>query len=111
MEEEILMTLLTGFGAGWFLKTAFIWRRDAKKVLPPEVRVVTAAAPPPPPAPTETRIERLLEKMNQRLEALEDRIDFTERLLDTRSSPRLEPLETRRGLSSTSPEGLDQPRR
>ena len=110
MPEEIFFTLLFGFGAGWFLKTAFIWRRDAKKALPAETRVVTVAPAATVPASTETRLERLLEKLGQRMEALEDRIDFTERLLDKRNRGRVEPTEARRGLTIAPTEG-GEPRR
>jgi len=109
MPEEVFFTLLFGFGTGWFLKTALIWRRDAKKALPPETRVVTVA-PAASPATQEARIERLLEKLGQRMEALEDRIDFAERLLDDRNRPREDPAGSRRGLTITPGEG-DLPRR
>jgi hypothetical protein len=111
MPEEIFVTLLFGFGTGWFLKTALIWRRDAKKALPAETRVVTVAPAVAATPAQEARIERLMEKLGQRLEALEDRIDFTERLLDSRNRARLDPSEARHGLTITPGESGDLPRR
>jgi hypothetical protein len=88
MEEEIIAGLILGFwiGApvGWFLKAAFTWRRDAKRLSHTEAKPVPA--PPQQPAPqVNSRLESLMERLNQRLETVEDRLEFTERLIDARS--------------------------
>jgi len=111
MPEEIIAGMFVGFwlGApiGWFLKSAFTWRRDAKRLAQGEPKTV----PPPTPAPTEvsTRMENLMERLAQRLETVEDRLEFTERLLDARTG-NLRKTGTRR-IPSGSPAGReDEPR-
>jgi hypothetical protein len=88
MEEEIIFGLFWGlvFGTpiGWFLRSAAQWRREARRI-PAPINQPVAVSPPPPPPPLEARLERTLDRLNNRLETLEDRIDFAERLLDTRS--------------------------
>lgn len=82
---EPLVAMLLAFSAGWFLRSATQWRRDAKRA---RVEIVHAAPPPaPPPAAIEPRVERLLERLTERMETLEDRIDFAERILDARGTP------------------------
>jgi hypothetical protein len=87
-EEEIAMLIIgMWFGApiGWFMKTALTWRREARR-LAAEAR--PSPSPPPPqlavPAVLESRLEQLVDRMNQRLEGIEDRLEFTERLLESR---------------------------
>jgi hypothetical protein len=88
MEEEIVFSLFWGlvFGTpiGWFLRSAAQWRRDAKRIPSPVIQPVAISPPQPP--PTEARLERVLDRLSHRLETLEERIDFAERLLDTRSA-------------------------
>lgn len=87
MPEEILVGLFVGFwmGApiGWFMKSAFTWRRDAKRLANSEPKPV---ASPEASAPgMNARMESLMERLAQRLETVEDRLEFTERLLDART--------------------------
>jgi hypothetical protein len=67
---------------GWFLRSAAQWRRDARRAPQPP-----PAAPPPivPPGISPERVEKLLERIAQRMESLEERVEFTERLMDDRS--------------------------
>jgi hypothetical protein len=101
------------FWGGWFLKTALIWRRDARKAearqeLPP---APARPAPQPHVAPAmENRLERLVDLVNRRLEAIEDRMDFAERLLDSRS-PRLERGEAGRQITPQPLAGNDAMKR
>jgi hypothetical protein len=88
-EEEIAMLIIgMWFGApiGWFMKTALTWRRDAKR-LAAETKASAPPAPPPKPAVSpalEARLEQLVDRVNQRLEGIEDRLEFTERLIESR---------------------------
>ena len=85
MEEEVLAGLVLGLFLwlpfGWFLRSAWQWRREAKRVEPPVVREAVQPAPPP----ENRRVELLLERLVHRLESVEERVDFTEQLLDNRS--------------------------
>ncbi len=105
MPPEIVFSLFfgtcVGIPVGYFFKAAMNWRREAKRqALPaPEVRLIPAQQSPS----LEPRLERLLEKVGQRLEAIEDRLEFTERLLDARTKARPE-LEARRGPSAVTTE-------
>ncbi|MGH7553202.1 MAG: hypothetical protein ACREMQ_09290 [Longimicrobiales bacterium] len=89
MEEEIVFSLFWGlvFGTpiGWFLRSAAQWRREAKRIPAPVIQPVAISSPQPPP-PTEARLERVLDRLSHRLETVEERIEFAERLLDTRSA-------------------------
>jgi hypothetical protein len=88
--EEALIGLFWGlvFGTpvGWFLRSAAQWRREAKRLTQP-IQVV-APQEHRPTQPVEARVERALDRLNQRLETMEDRLDFAERMLDTRSGTR-----------------------
>jgi hypothetical protein len=87
MDEELLAGLFLGMffslPFGWFLRSAVQWRRDARRAAP-----LPPPAPPPailPPGISPERVETLLERIGQRMESLEDRVEFTERLMDERS--------------------------
>ncbi|MGH7468297.1 MAG: hypothetical protein ACRENP_09955 [Longimicrobiales bacterium] len=95
MDEEIFIGLFWGvlmaLPFGWFLRSAAQWRREARQNQVPVVQPVVVSPSTP---PAEARLEKVLERLTQRLETVEDRIDFTERLLDARSSGA--PLQGRR---------------
>jgi hypothetical protein len=107
--EEFIAGLFFGglfaFPTGWFLKTAFVWRREAKKMAQPEGRVINQSAPAPSHAAAgvESRLERMVDLVNRRLEAMEERMEFAERLLDSRSTSRLDgPVaEARRNIAAS----------
>ena len=84
--EDAIIGLFWGFvfgtPVGYFLRSTVQWRREAREAT--RTLAPPAPAPAPPATSGETRLERLLERLNQRMESLEDRIDFTERLLDSR---------------------------
>lgn len=84
MQAEIIASIILGFwmGApvGWFLKSAFTWRREARRLANPEPMPLPPSAP-----PIDSRLEKLVERFSQRLETLEDRLEFTERLLESRT--------------------------
>jgi hypothetical protein len=86
MEEEVFAGLILGaflwLPVGWFLRSALQWRREARRVEHPVVQQVVQPAPPP----ESRRLELLLERLVHRVESVEERIDFTEQLLDSRSS-------------------------
>jgi hypothetical protein len=93
MEDAIIglfWGMVFGTPVGWFLRSAAQWRREARRVAPPAAPPQVHAAPVAAPASTEIRVERLLDRLNQRLETLEDRLDFAERLLDSRTGARAE---------------------
>jgi hypothetical protein len=87
MPEEIIVGIIFGFwiGApvGWFMKSAFTWRREARRLSPSEPNAVPAPAP-----ALNARMESLMERLSQRLETVEDRLEFTERLIDARTPGR-----------------------
>jgi hypothetical protein len=89
MPEEVFVGLIMGFwvGApvGWFLKAAFTWRRDAKRLTQSEAKPAPVVETP---TPINARLEKLMERLSQRLETVEDRLEFTERLLDARTPGR-----------------------
>lgn len=102
--EEFVAGLFFGglfaFPTGWFLKTAFVWRREARKATT-QVEPPRSVSQPTPQASAavENRLERLVDLVNRRLEAMEDRMEFAERLLDSRSIARLDGAGDARRLS------------
>jgi hypothetical protein len=108
--EEFVIGLFWGVvfatPTGYFLRSAVQWRREARDA----TRISAPPPAPPHPAPVagEVRMERLLDRLSQRMETLEDRIDFTERLLDSRgkSGARVEPSHeaTAHSLRDPSPQ-------
>jgi hypothetical protein len=101
MQEEVIAGIILGFwmGApiGWFMKAALTWRRDARRATQGESK---PAVPPVQPVPQLTaRIESLMERLSQRLETVEDRLEFTERLLDARTPG---PAQASRRLATAS---------
>jgi hypothetical protein len=102
MEEEVIAGIILGFwmGApiGWFMKAALTWRRDAKRATQGG-ESKPAAAPVQPVPQLTARIESLMDRLNQRLETVEDRLEFTERLLDARTPG---PAQASRRLANAS---------
>jgi hypothetical protein len=90
MDEEIIIGLFWGvlmaLPFGWFLRSAAQWRRDARRLEAPVVQPIVMSSSPA--SPADARLEKVLERLTQRLESMEDRIEFTERLLDARTTER-----------------------
>ena len=86
MEEEILAGMILGMmfalPFGYFLRSAVQWRREARRVAPPVTQPVAISATE---APAEARVVKALERLNHRLESVEERMEFTESILDSRS--------------------------